>query len=494
MELFEDPILKTKYLKNKLRVKQWESDFMEKYGRKPNKNDIKEADVSIKEAYKIYWKLKTRALEETLTDITFCDDMQDNVSSKSPRKLVNNQKHDKTLSPEKVTKDAENIDPHDSKCSTDIESSFNQLDPVNVEGAWGNHLSKNKEQASKKKQTLLIGRSSSFQLSRNKFENSTFTKRNPRKSLSSAKIRNKSENNNLNSLSIDQFDADSKDGFGVDIDETKSIFGESMKVTFKKNMPVAPCSINTVQQLADGCVTSVNRNLNPGWLDRCTKGSNLEVTTINSQRLSGTSDSGIESMESSFYSPKDLVSTVHSTVVPTVHSTSLLSDEEDIICNSESEEEHRNKSERIRNFKKRLNDQDDRPAKRPCIRIDSNSTNTGFNDKTDSNTLKLTSCVDGSFNSLHRDKYSKNEIDNDNDEFKLINDIRTSTNIVNESIKINKDTVILDSDIESNIIKDNVASGNICQIENHDTEKASRIIDIISNSTDFKNNFSDESI
>jgi len=37
MELFEDPIFKTKYLKNKLRVKRWESDFMEKYGRKPNK-------------------------------------------------------------------------------------------------------------------------------------------------------------------------------------------------------------------------------------------------------------------------------------------------------------------------------------------------------------------------------------------------------------------------------------------------------------------------
>lgn len=37
MELFEDPILKAKYLKNKLRVKQWESDFMEKYGRRPNK-------------------------------------------------------------------------------------------------------------------------------------------------------------------------------------------------------------------------------------------------------------------------------------------------------------------------------------------------------------------------------------------------------------------------------------------------------------------------
>lgn len=37
MELFEDPVLKTQYKKNKFRLKQWESSFMEKYGRKPNK-------------------------------------------------------------------------------------------------------------------------------------------------------------------------------------------------------------------------------------------------------------------------------------------------------------------------------------------------------------------------------------------------------------------------------------------------------------------------
>ncbi|XP_071649458.1 ATP-dependent DNA helicase Q4 [Temnothorax longispinosus] len=449
MELFEDPIFKTRYLKNKLRVKQWESDFMEKYGRKPNKNDIKVADVSIKEAYKMYWKLKTRALEETLTDITFCDDMQDNITNKSPRKLGTNQKN---LSPEKAAKDTENIDPHNSKCSTEIEGSFNQVNSMNIEGAWGSHLSKNKEQASKKKPALLIGRSSSFQLSRNKFESSTFTKRNPRKSLSSAKIRNKSENSILSRSSVDRLDADSKDGFDVVGDETKPIFGESMKVTFEKNKPVVPHSINAVQQLADGHVTSVSRNLNPGWLDRCARDSNLEVMTINPQRLSGTSDSGIESMESSIYSPKDLAPTVHSASSLQVS----LSDEEDFICNSESEEEHKN-NKRIRNFKKRLSDEDGRPAKRRCIRIDSDSTITGSND-IDSDTFKLTSYADRSFNLLHRDKCSKNEIDNDNDKCKLTNDVDTSTNIVNESIKTKKDTITLGSDIES--IDDNEKKSN----------------------------------
>lgn len=37
MDLLEDPIFKTKYQKYKLKVKLWESDFMEKYERKPNK-------------------------------------------------------------------------------------------------------------------------------------------------------------------------------------------------------------------------------------------------------------------------------------------------------------------------------------------------------------------------------------------------------------------------------------------------------------------------
>ncbi|XP_018315009.1 ATP-dependent DNA helicase Q4 isoform X2 [Mycetomoellerius zeteki] len=435
-------------------------------------NDIKEADLSIKEAYKMYWKLKTRALEETLTDITFCDDMQDNISNKSPRKIVDNQKQDKNLSPEKVTKNSENINPYNSKRLTEIEDSFNQLDSVNVEGAWGNHLSKNKEQVSKKKQSLLNGRSSSFQLSRNKFESSTFTKRNPRKSLSLVKIRNRSENI-LNISSVDRLDTD-KD---TTVDEAKPIFGELMKVTFEKSKPVLQHSVNVVQQLADSYTTGINRNLNSGWLHRCTRDNNLEVTTINPQRLSGTSDSGIESMESSIYSPNDLAPTVH-------FSSFQVSDEEDFICNSESEEEHGNK--RIRNFKKRLSDQDGHPIKRRCIHIDSDSTIAGFH-ITDSDRSKLTSYVDRSFNLLCRDEHSKNKINNAN-AFELTNNVSTSTNIINESIRIKKDTITLGSNIESNvIIKDKMISENICPTESDQTKKVFRMIDVIPKSTNLKN-------
>ncbi|XP_029668256.1 ATP-dependent DNA helicase Q4 [Formica exsecta] len=358
MKLFEDPVFKTKYMKNKLRVKRWESDFMEKYGRKPNKNDIKEADISIKEAYKVYWKLKTSALEETLTDITFCDDMQDNVTNNLLQKSINDQ--DKIPSPEKISKDTENINPHDSKCFTETESSLNQLSTsTNVEGVWGDNLNKSKEQMPKRKQALLIGRTSSFQLSKNKFESSTFTKRNPRKSLSSTKIRDKCENT---SSSIDQTVASGKDDFDTTANEVKPMFGESMKLTFEENKPVVQYSINAVQQLADGHVTCVSRNLNEGWLDRCTKESNYNMETINAERFSGTSDSGVESTESSIHSPKSSIASA----------TILQVSDEDFICNSDSEEECRKK--RIRNFKKQLSNQDDgRPTKRQCVKMDFDS-------------------------------------------------------------------------------------------------------------------------
>lgn len=346
-------------------------------------NDIKEADITIKESYKMYWTLKTRALEETLTDITFCDDVQDNVSNQSPQKPVNDERCDKKPSPEKITKDAENIYPHNNKLTTDIEKS----NSVNVKGVWGDHLSKSKEPAPKKKQSLLIGRSSSFQLSRNKFESSAFMKRNPRKSLSSTKIKTKSEKTTSSDLNIDRKVAVLDSSNNLETEKTKLVFGDPVKVKFEGSKPVLH-SINAVQQLIDGRVTGVSRNLNPGWLDRCTKDSNLEMSAFTTQRLSNTSDSGIESMESSIHSPKDLASTTVN-----LAASSHISDEEDFICNSDSEEERRNK--RVGNFKKRLSDQERRPTKRSCyVHDDSNDTN-GIG------TSQLTPNIDATFHLAH---------------------------------------------------------------------------------------------
>lgn len=433
-------------------------------------NDIKEADVTIKESYKIYWKLKTRALEETLTDITFCDDVQDNVSNESPQKSTSNEKLVPNPSPVKMTKDAENIYPHNSQLTTDIESSVDKSGSANVKGAWGDHLSKNNEQAPKKKQSLLIGRSSSFQLSRNKFESSTFTKRNPRKSLSSNKIRIKSEKQTASSNSNDVDCKETSDGRNslvmVDKEETKPVFGESVKVTFEGSKPVLH-SINAVQQLVDGRVTGVNRNLNQGWLDRCTRDSNLEMSVFTSQRLSNTSDSGVESMESSIHSPKDLTPAAVVNSVP----SSRVSDEEDFISNSDSEEERRNK--RIANYKKRLSDQEGRPVKRRCVEVDPNVAKS-------IDACKLPSNVEASFNLAHGVVTKTDDIN----AFKLTPDIDASFNLFDESARSLK--VARDPYVKSNVTV-KAATEHIYQLEIDQAKCGPKTVNASSELTDSVN-------
>ncbi|XP_076248624.1 recQ4 helicase [Calliopsis andreniformis] len=392
MEILQDPVFKTNYQKYKVRVKLWESRFTEKHGRKPNKNDIKEADMKIKESYKMYWKLKTRALEETLTDIAFFDETNDNdldktltqtsvEETKNDKLVLNdndqdinntkekdienmNEKGTETIQTKNIEdmpkKSSENIPEQNEKNDSVINDVTKETESNNVNGVWGNHLSKKNEQVPKKKPTLTINRTSSFQLSQNKFTNSSFIKRNPRKSLSTSKIKNISEkiNSNISTSKheepVTNIDANNTDSSDVS-NETKSIFGESVKVTYVEAKSNGQ-SISTVQQLIEGHI--VHRNLNQGWLDRCAKQNNLDYPAYGSQRLSGTSDSGIDSMESSIQSPKENTQMTEVSKVPQI------SDEEDFVCNSDSEEERKHK--RIRNFKKVYNDQEN-SAKRQCI-------------------------------------------------------------------------------------------------------------------------------
>ncbi|CAD1474602.1 unnamed protein product, partial [Heterotrigona itama] len=412
MEILSDPVFKTQYQKYKIRVKLWESRFTAKHGRKPNKDDIKEADMKIKESYKMYWKLKTRALEETLVDISFSDETEDNIIKNvmctlseeikdDNKSLRDNEKHgldenstgdiesniesnEKNLENnekniecnEKTTsiKDIKSIENRDNenKSSQECQSqhTINSLvadknEYKNVKGVWGDHLSKSKnEQISKKKQISLIGRSSSFQLSQNKFTSSNFMKRNPRKSLSVTKVKNKSEkDDNIGtntSVQNTNIELNNKDDLNVDEnvdEETKSILGtKSVKVSYVEPKYVAQ-SIGTIQQMTEGHI--ISRKLNPGWLDRCAKQNNLDCMALDLQRLSGKSDSGIESIETSIRSSKENI------LMSDMPEVAQISDEEDFICNSDSEGEYKNK--RIRNFKKGLSDQENHPSKKICL-------------------------------------------------------------------------------------------------------------------------------
>lgn len=349
--------------------------------------------MKIKESYKMYWKLKTRALEETLTDITFFDEepgsnpekviMQTSVEEIKVHKpfLDDNKKNTESIKEQNdknmnekdvesiqrkdtnsVDKDStENTDIHQEKLASIVNNSAtDETENKNVKGVWGEHLNKSNEQVPKKKQTLLVNRSSSFQLSQNKFTSSSFTKRNPRKSLSMSKLKSKSEKNigsnvSKNNEDNPKTDVNNKDSMEIS-DETKAIFGESVKVVYAESKSTTQ-SLSIVQQVIEGHV--VNRNLNTGWLDRCAKKNNLDYPLTGSQRLSGNNDSGIESMEISIQSPKENIQPLELSKSPQI------SDEEDFVRNSDSEEELKHK--RIRNFKKILSDPEICSVKRLCI-------------------------------------------------------------------------------------------------------------------------------
>ncbi|XP_051163305.1 ATP-dependent DNA helicase Q4 [Leptopilina boulardi] len=360
MELFDDPKIKRTYLKSKIRVKQWESTFMEKYGRKPNKNDIKEADIKIRHAYKTYWNLKTQALDETLTDITFDEESNTSMTSvfSSPNtRAVANDITNLTLN--SSTQDVENTILENSIAESTfseislpekIETESPPADNVNVKGVWGDHLSN--KNIPKHGKGLAIGKFPSFQLSQKMFKSSSFSKKNPRKSLSMSKIKSKTDLNSSNNTIVEQ-----NNGFETP-EITESLYGEKVKIIYEETKTTTQ-SLNTIQQLIEGR-TMTSRTINQGWLERCGMKSTPDVSPIEPRRLSGVSDSGVESMESSIHSLKESIQS-NST---NVDNKSTHDSDEDFVLNSDSEEERRSK--RIRNLNK-LSCDVDNLAKRPCF-------------------------------------------------------------------------------------------------------------------------------
>lgn len=458
--------------------------------------------MKIKESYKMYWKLKTRALEETFTDISFSDEVENNIPTKTimctsskeikdenkslkdnNKQIIENEKDKNNMenTNEKdvkntnlqeignMKKDTENIDPekYQNQCQNQYNNvTIDEKECKNVKDVWGNHLQRNSEKIPKKKETLLIGRSSSFQLSQNKFSNSNFTKRNPRKSLSATKIKSKTEKDNDISNTLEQNtnkELNNKDNSNI-IKETKSIFGESMKITYMEPTSIIH-SIGTVQQLIEG--HTVNRNLNPGWLSRCAKQNNLEYPAFDSQRFSGTSDSGIESTESSIYSPKENV------ILSLPQKSFEISDEEDFVCNSDSEEGHKNK--RIRNFKKEFSDQENYVSKRMCLE---NYTNISTLSKINVQTIHCSEDVNTIFNEEKCDVVlSKNNSTNDN--------INIQTNLFNNIDKCNEKIKYV-SEIETNTHdEENAEKSSKERLVNHKIQR--KFKHMSSDDSDFEN-------
>lgn len=301
----------------------------------------------------MYYKLKTRALEETLTDITFFEDTEQNILSNDSLSESIIQTDNKAESEkEKVESKDDSENAHPSALSPKKPSVALVQDDINVKGVWGQHLNVEEELPRKKN---IISRSSSFQLSLGKFNSSSAPKRNPRKSASFAKPK-KSKEDTFNEKTQKEMEGSEE----LDIsDLTVSSFNDSFKVT-QAGKKIASLTTNTIQQLLEKntSLTTHNKQLNQGWLKRCAGDDILDNSIGDPHRLSGNSDSGLESMDY-VHSSKESIETRNSS------NDKIPSDEEDYVCNSDSEEER--KSKRKRNFNKICNDSESQPIKRLCV-------------------------------------------------------------------------------------------------------------------------------
>ncbi|KDR08798.1 ATP-dependent DNA helicase Q4 isoform X2 [Zootermopsis nevadensis] len=323
MELLEDPSFKLKYQKSKLKVKLWESEFRKKHGRNPSKVDIRAASQKVREAYKSYYKLKTLALQDSLMDITFSDDSENNtsldvseikhtVASVESDKLVDQSDHSRlhriALADIQNGSDVDTIACGNEKNAPAVQEcikdGLHDQRAGDLKDVWGAHLNLKSDKASDLGTKTLNQRSSSFHFSEKLFVGSKFSKKNPRKSRSFSRPSKSVEN----------------DGFPVPVlCEDKNMSSELLSCGTQQNIKLqfsleglieekfkvvtnsSPITNQSVSAIHRAVLTAESheqklipsRTVDKGWLQRCTNSNSLEyqVTPVN--------DSGIESMESS---------------------------------------------------------------------------------------------------------------------------------------------------------------------------------------------------
>ncbi|XP_039286515.1 ATP-dependent DNA helicase Q4 [Nilaparvata lugens] len=214
----DDTAMNLKYLKCKFKVKKWESDFIKENGIAPSKADIKAAPSKIKEAYRIYWKLKTQVLENSINidedaqdcfsldsssaslsnlDKSSCDINLSETIDNSCFNVLLNEASVSVLGSEQLKNNKENVESHlankpveiaekESSVKDDgkVESRVSVEYEVNSKNVWGDHLSKKSIES---KQPNKSKASVSYSFSDKLFKNFTLNKRNPRKSLKKKK-------------------------------------------------------------------------------------------------------------------------------------------------------------------------------------------------------------------------------------------------------------------------------------------------------------------
>ncbi|XP_013112957.2 uncharacterized protein LOC106091083 [Stomoxys calcitrans] len=304
----EDPVFKQKYQKYKLRVKLWEKDFKKKHGRVPSKYDIREASQDIRDSYKMYYKLKTTFLEDTLNDV-LSDDGFDvlEMSQLSQREgdldisltedsinggpklpidissLVAAQEDlANTFKPNDHSVAFSNVHqlPEDASVfsTTNVPNSnenrvlkeFEAVEEIDLnKNAWGTKVSM-KPSAKVKKEDEATRRSLKPNFNEKLFNNSSFSKRNPRKSVSKSSLEN-SLRGTQSSLSNSLI-------------TTKEILPDLETILLQKaKEQQAAATINANPLLAvDKSSDMVKTQVDEGWLERNAVQIGLEPRPSNS--------------------------------------------------------------------------------------------------------------------------------------------------------------------------------------------------------------------
>lgn len=200
----------------------------------------------MKEAYKLYYNLKTALLEEHILD--------DEVENKpQPTPVIENEKKIDELPPPPET------------------------DTVNAKSVWGDHLNK----PAPKDEKSSTKRPSSFQFNEKLFKGANLKKRNPRKSFVAANRPKASDSLPQNEESQDSPVASEPNQAPEVEDERPITLNENIKITTGASVVTAQ-PVNILQKLDNLKDIQTKTKLNTGWLERCNQTCDLSSVNMNS--------------------------------------------------------------------------------------------------------------------------------------------------------------------------------------------------------------------
>lgn len=222
-------------------------------------HDIREADISIRQAYKMYYRFKSSFLENTLSQAIDEDGFDLPLESDQSFPFDSSFSLSYVETPEETSSFLSNFSNLDDVQSSSLINIRNvdenhvikdfeaeQVDAIN-ENAWGTNLNKKPKKETVKKLQPSNSQSLRQSMTEKLFQMSNFTKRNPRKSLSRSNL--------LSSGS-------QSSSFSTSFDTTKETLPDLETILAQKALQEKAKDLTKIPKPS-------KLNLDKGWLNRC---------------------------------------------------------------------------------------------------------------------------------------------------------------------------------------------------------------------------------